>query len=173
MVERLFRELDMATDWIGKGNREDLTPPVRHLRETAQRMGLLRKQKGKLLTTAKGRSLRDNPVALWWHVAARLSGGATRSPDREAGLLYLLALAASTTDRAYDFVAETLAALGWRDSEHRPISAADIGWVTGHVTEVLELLGGLRRVRGRGRRVEPGAVLLARAALRVRQAPRS
>jgi hypothetical protein len=51
-VEAGCTELDLRDAWIGKGNREDLTIPVLHLRESAQRMGLLRKHRGRLLATA-------------------------------------------------------------------------------------------------------------------------
>jgi len=39
-------ELGWAKDWIGKANREDQTLPVLQLRESAQRLGLIRKIKG-------------------------------------------------------------------------------------------------------------------------------
>ena len=70
-VEQIFCGLGFANDWIGKGNREDLTPPVADLRERCQQVGLLRKHKGRLLRTAAARRLRsDEEVAR--HVAGRL-----------------------------------------------------------------------------------------------------
>jgi hypothetical protein len=38
-------ELGLGKEWIGKGNRENQTMPVLHLRESATRMGLLRKHR--------------------------------------------------------------------------------------------------------------------------------
>ena len=67
------------------------TVPVLHLRETATKMGLLRKHRGLLMATSRGRALRDNPAGLWWHLAERMP---LRSADRcetQAGLLLLVA----------------------------------------------------------------------------------
>ena len=69
IVQTVFDELDMGEEWIGKGNREDLTVPVLQLRETAQQLKLLRKYKGGLVPTARGRNLAGDPVGLWWHLA--------------------------------------------------------------------------------------------------------
>lgn len=41
-VEAAVSELGLANEWIGKGNRESQTLPVRDLRESAQKFGLLR-----------------------------------------------------------------------------------------------------------------------------------
>ena len=32
------------------------------------RLGLLRKYRGMLLATLRGRKLRDDPLGLWWHL---------------------------------------------------------------------------------------------------------
>jgi hypothetical protein len=53
-VEAAFSELGFDKVWIGAGNREDLTYPVLELRQSAQRIGLLRKHRGRLLATAGG-----------------------------------------------------------------------------------------------------------------------
>ena len=47
-------ELGLGEEWIGKGNLEVQTGPVLHLRETATKMGLLRKHGGMLLVTSRG-----------------------------------------------------------------------------------------------------------------------
>lgn len=39
VVQEVYDELGMAREWIGKGNREDMTLPVLLLRESAQRAG--------------------------------------------------------------------------------------------------------------------------------------
>jgi hypothetical protein len=71
-VEAAFTELDLADAWIGMGNREQLTIPVLHLRESAQRMGLLRKHRGRLMVTARGKAARSDPLALWFQLAERM-----------------------------------------------------------------------------------------------------
>jgi len=86
-------ELGLGDDWIGKGNRENQTLPVLVLRETAQRMGLLRKHSGTLLLTRSGKALRSDPVGLWWHLAERMPPGSGRAEEEQAGLVLLVLLA--------------------------------------------------------------------------------
>ena len=71
-VEAAMAELGMHEEWIGKGNREDLTLPVLEMREAAQQLGLLRKYRGRLLLTKQAQRLRGDPLALWWHIAGRM-----------------------------------------------------------------------------------------------------
>jgi hypothetical protein len=65
-------DLSLGEEWFGKGNREHQSLPVLHLRESAARMGLLRKHHGTLLLTSHARKLRGDPVALWWHLTKRM-----------------------------------------------------------------------------------------------------
>lgn len=51
VVAAATAELGLAEDWIGKFNRESQTLPVLDLRESAMRLGLLRKYKGTLQAT--------------------------------------------------------------------------------------------------------------------------
>jgi hypothetical protein len=76
-------------DWIGTANRESHTYPVLWFRESVQRLGLIRKYRGKLLLTKAGSSLRDNPDALWRYITDRLPIGKADSMDVPAGLLTL------------------------------------------------------------------------------------
>jgi hypothetical protein len=71
---------------------------VLHLRESAQRMGLLRKHRGRLLATARGKAVCRDPVALWWHLAERMPASSNDRCERHAGVLYLLAVAAEDAD---------------------------------------------------------------------------
>jgi hypothetical protein len=54
-------------NWIGAASREDSTPPVLWLRETATRLGLLRKHQGELRVTKLGAAVADDPVGLLAH----------------------------------------------------------------------------------------------------------
>lgn len=56
VVRELFTALGLP-DWMGKGTREQQTPPVAELRQNAQDLGLLRKHKGRLLRTRKAQQL--------------------------------------------------------------------------------------------------------------------
>ena len=61
-------------------------------------MGLLRKHRGMLLLTAGGRKLRADPVALWWHLAERMPVKSVDRCETQAGLIWLLAVAAQADD---------------------------------------------------------------------------
>lgn len=116
VVVEAMTVLGDRVDWIGKGNREDLTIPVLDLRESAQQLKLVRKSKGRLVLSPAGRRLRADPVALWQYLAQSLPG----SPDQvegDAGTLLLLRMAAGEPDSwngTGDFVAQSLAAMGWQ-----------------------------------------------------------
>jgi hypothetical protein len=97
-VEAAVTELHSATEWIGKRNRESQTLPVLDLRESAQKAGLLRKHRGKVLLTAQGRAMRRDPVALWWLLAQKTPPRATDACQTQAGLMVLVATAAQITD---------------------------------------------------------------------------
>jgi hypothetical protein len=147
-VEAAATELGLLEDWIGKGNRETQTLPVLHLRETATKTGLLRKNRGMLLLTAIGRKLRTDPVSLWWHLAERMP---LRSADRcetQAGLIWLLAVAAQRpsdpgpSDPA-EIVARILAGIGWTLADGTPLSTPDANRAAWDTRNVLRRLGGL------------------------------
>jgi hypothetical protein len=142
LVERAMSELDWESQWPGKHNREDLTVPILELRESAQRFGLVRKHKGRLLTTAAGRKVADDPLALWWYLADRLPH-ARSEPQRHAGVAFLLLVAAG---RARDdaLLADALAICGWVDratgdgvGEIGAFSAARDTWALLHRLGVL------------------------------------
>lgn len=163
VVERLFTELDLATEWVGKGNREDLTPPVAQLRDTAQSLGLVRKYRGRLVRTPAGRRVAGDPAALWDHVVGRLPAG-DKPGDHDAGVLALLCTAAGDRDReAFSRHAPSLLmAAGWMLPDWQRIEARDARWYAAPTYHVLEALrGGLR-----WREPDPAyLVALARAAL--------
>jgi hypothetical protein len=166
-VEAAFTELDLADAWIGMGNREQLTIPVLHLRESAQRMGLLRKHRGRLMVTARGKGARSDPAALWYLLAERMPITSKDLCQKQAGLLFLIAVAAGEHDPD-GFVADMLDAIGWRHRGHTPItrsSAARIAWDTRDVLRRLRLLAPDSWVV-EPERVTPQAVAFARAAVR-------
>ena len=154
-------------DWPGKHNREDLTIPILELRESAQRFGLLRKSRGQLLVTKVGRSLVDDPVGLWRHLAARLPD-ARSEPERDAGTLYLLTVAAGRS-RDDALVAEGMSILGWAEAGSRrplsPVSAFGAARDTWAMLRRLGLLGDRDRWDEPESRPTPQARMLARAAL--------
>ncbi|MFT3834590.1 MAG: plasmid pRiA4b ORF-3 family protein [Micropruina sp.] len=113
IVTTLYRDLEMDDEWIGKGNREDQTIPVLHLRSSATTLGLLRKARGKLTITAAGAKLVDDPDALLRHIASRIPLG--KPHEKDAGLVALLITAAGDDlYRSRSLAARIMDGIGWR-----------------------------------------------------------
>lgn len=163
--------LGWEREWIGKHNREYHTLPVLELRESARRMGLVRKHRGRLLRTALGQRLAADPTTLWWHLASRLPEGRTDA-EKDAGVLLLLAVAAGTPlnwQVKNDLLRRGMAALGWQVAgsgrpleEWEAFEAARDTWT---------MLGRVGALPDATYRVElspppPAGVAFARAALR-------
>jgi hypothetical protein len=159
--------LDLGEEWIGKGNREVQTMPVLHLRESATKMGLLRKHRGMLLATSVGKKLRGDPVRLWWHLAERMPPRSADRCEMQAGLLLLAAIAAGVSGDLNTIVAQLLGAIGWIRSDGTELTgsvAAAAAWDT---RTVLWRLGGFSadaHGSGPGKPTSEGTVF-ARAAL--------
>ena len=169
VVQTIFDELDMGEEWIGKGNREDLTVPVLHLRETAQRLKLLRTYKGRLVPTAKGRTLAGDPVGLWRHLAGALPVGGRDAADAEwqAGVLLLALMASGSTDDAEVAVVGLLTGLGWALGDGQPIDRRTVSGLVAADVRLLRLVGAFERDRRGGwpGTLTPDGIALAQAAL--------
>ncbi len=149
--------------WIGKRNREDLTEPVRRLRASAQRTGLLRVSRGQLLVTKTGRALRDDPHGLFLHLAERLPGRPRDAFARTATPLVLVAVAGGGSHR--EPVAELLTAGGWVTSGGGEVSPYAPAHGASDALEVLDVAGAWRDIDWRNRVVTPVGQALAHAAL--------
>lgn len=117
VVREAMTELGWAKDWIGKANREDQTLPVLQLRESAQRLSLIRKIKGRLVLTSAAKRLLDDPASLWLFLARSVAHRHRHDAERDATLLLLLEVAAGKQTEWADYlkaVAFGLEALGWR-----------------------------------------------------------
>jgi hypothetical protein len=170
-VEAAVAELGMADEWIGKHNREIRTMPVLDLRESAQKMGLLRKHRGKLLLTTRGRRLRTDPVGLWWHIAERTPLPSRDRCETEAGLVLLIGVAAGVTEDVNAIIARALHAIGWMRRDGSPLTGGDAGhaaWETRAMLRRMDALTG--DSYRRDERPTPGGIAFARAALRARPA---
>lgn len=137
VVSLLYRDLEMDEEWIGKGNREDMTAPVHFLRTSATALGLLRKAHGRLTVTTAGAKLVDDPVALLRHIASRVPLG--KPYEKDAGLIGLLITAAG--DELYHsqgLAARIMDGIGWRVDDDE-LDRAVYQW--SHAT--MEVLSGL------------------------------
>ena len=166
-VEAAMTALDLGEEWIGKGNREVQTMPVLHLRESATKMGLLRKHRGMLLATSVGKKLCGDPVGLWWHLAERMPPKSTDRCETQAGLLLLAAIAAGVSGDLNAIVAQLLGAIGWVRSDGTELTgsaAAAAAWDTRTVLWRLGGFGADGHGSGPGKPTSEGTVFV-RAAL--------
>lgn len=138
-----------------------------HLRETATKMGLLRKHRGMLQLTTIGRKLRADPVSLWWHLAERMPPRSADRCETQAGLIWLLAVAARRPGDAAEIVARALAGIGRTLADGTPLSALDADRAAWDTRNVLRRLGGLTDDPARHGAGSPneGGVAFARAAI--------
>lgn len=143
-------ELGWTENWIGKGNREDLTVPVAHLRATAQRMGLVRVQKGRLLLGADARRALGKPRMLLRQIARRIYRGMDDAVEMSS-ILHLLAIALGVPeDQRWRTVSFGLGMLGWEPSGpgSPDFTPLQVDSLTRVVDEVLHVLTWHRRYGG-------------------------
>ncbi|WP_167675661.1 plasmid pRiA4b ORF-3 family protein [Rhodococcus sp. B10] len=113
LVEAIRDELDWGIGWHGTSLREVDHHQVTDLRDAARSLGLVRVLKGTLVRTKAGTHLADDHVGLWQHCVARLPIG-REAQEKDAGTLFLIALASSASARHRDELAtHAMAALGW------------------------------------------------------------
>ena len=157
--------LGWAENWVGKGNREDITVPVALLRETAQRMGLIRVQKGRLLLGAHAKRALGDPTLMLRLVATRAYRG-LKDYERYAAILQFLAIAERVPPpQQWEVVAFGLEMLGWQSTDPSGFSRAQIGAIATRTSDIISVLSWHDRRR---RDSSPGEelVLFAREALR-------
>lgn len=158
-------ELGWLDEWIGKGNREDLTPPIADLRETAQRMGLIRVLKGWLVLSAAAKKALGDPLRQLRLVA----GGLYRSlgdAETDAATLLLLSIADGTPpEQRWQAVAFGLEMCGWQSATRQEFTAADIRHATFQTQQMLDFIGESTR-RSRRQREDADVRLFAAEALR-------
>jgi hypothetical protein len=165
LVEQLAERTGIAGWWIGKANREDLTPPVAAVRDTARALGLVSVRKGRLAPTAAGTRCRRDPQALWQHIVGRLPLG-NKESNREAGWMALAVVGSGVPAQEWRReISDLLFALGWRSGpdQYSPPPADS------PTLEVLDQLAGAARTGWR--RVDGSDLALAataRAAIRRR-----
>jgi hypothetical protein len=172
-VARALDELGWRDELIGPATREVDAYPVLVLREAANRLGLIRRRGGRLVTTPGGRAAAADGRALWTAVAAALVG-----PEHSAlAVAWEVVLAVLepgdpvTEDDVRGLVQAVVTESGWRVAGRRHASESDTGPLFFSVLrelrwlELVEESGSLldRRLQAR-----TAAADLFRAALRYR-----
>jgi hypothetical protein len=163
-VESVAPLIPAMGGWIGKANREDWTTPVRAFRESLVKpLGLLRKYRGRLLLARAGAAARNNPDALFDHLATRLAPGAGRTFGNDADVLVLAHTAVSAgSDLPRRVIAGLLTEIGYRFPDGRPVCEHAVPVYDGAAGVLLNVSD---TPVGHPRRVSPVAAGLARAAL--------
>ncbi len=119
VVSDAMRDLGWASRWIGAFNRENQTLPILLLRENAQRLGLVRKLKGRLVLGAEAKKLLDDPVGLWFLLARSFARRHQHDYEQAAALLLALEVTAGKREGRREYlrpVSFGLSALGWTTS---------------------------------------------------------
>jgi hypothetical protein len=170
VVSDAMRDLDWGWRWIGAFNREELTRPIAILRESAQRLGLIRKLKGKLVLGPAAKKLLDDPVGLWFLLARSLAHRQPHDYEKAAALLLALEITVGKREGKGEYlqpVSFGLSALGWTTSTGWNLPEAAVADVIKLSWEVLFNLGVF--VRGKYRHevigVTPEGRTFARAVL--------
>lgn len=151
-VKAAVDELEVH-DWIGSGTSESHTPPVLWLRESATRLGLLRKYRGQLTVTKLGSALRDDSLGLLAHVASRVPIARHPVECDAAMFMFLITAAGDRLDADQQtwwqaqqaergLIAELLDAAGWRSSSGDEVGTDDIGLLVSDDRQIVDLCAG-------------------------------
>jgi hypothetical protein len=167
LVAAAVAELDLGWEWIGGGNRESQNLPVLYLRESAVGMGLLRKNRGRLLVTSRGAAAVKDPLALWWQVAERMPLRSADPCETQAGLIYLILVAAQVPGDPDATVAHFLGDIGWASTDGSPVTPIMAGQAAFRTTAMLRRMGAVTKGPDWRDALRPTAegTALARAAL--------
>ncbi|UJP09408.1 plasmid pRiA4b ORF-3 family protein [Microbacterium sp. KUDC0406] len=160
--------LGWMQEWstIGKGNREDVTPPISVLRETAERMGLVRVVKGRLVLSAAAKKALGDPVLQLRLVVGGLYRRLSEA-ETDAAVLQLLAIADGTPRaQRWEAVAYGMEMCGWASSTGYAFTEQDIPHATFQADQVLMYIGDEYWKRRSERGVSADVRMFAREALR-------
>lgn len=165
VVLEIASRTGVTDDWIGKANREDLTPPIADLRSTAMEAGLLRKYKGRLVQTKLGSSVRTDPDLLATALSEGTLRGKAKPAESGARILLLLHVAAGMSeDEATAATVDWMTNLGWSGADGRPISHYDVWQLTRPVMTMLSWAEG-NPLHRHGIEYGPAARAIARRAV--------
>ena len=138
VVREGMTTLGWARDWM-RATSEATTPPLRNLRESAMRMGIVRKFKGRLVLGAEAKKSLGDIERLWDLTAARVLRGLDAS-ETDAGLFLLMGIADGTITARNDgwqSIVFGLECLGWSMPDPEGFTQSTIRDLTVPLTWVL------------------------------------
>jgi len=136
-VEAMAAVLPEVGRWLGKRNREDLTPPVAEFRQAMRDFGLIRKLKGRLVLTPAGRYFRDDPDALWQILVEKITPEPGTFGHDFVMLVLIHTLAGSRWDNVT--VCDQLTGMGWgHTTTGQPVQPQDLWPYKGQIDAVLD-----------------------------------
>jgi hypothetical protein len=118
---------------FGVPHREADMPVLEELREGLLRKRLVRRRGSKLLATARGRKLADDPIALLYELALDLGGGDLFTAMVASVVVETLEEGGRPTHDELVTPAHAAAQWGWRDPDGNPPSERGVSWVVSDV----------------------------------------
>jgi len=153
------------TELFGPPHREADLAVLGALHEGLRRLRLMRRCARTLLTTARGRTLAEDPVALLSVFAADLGGGDPFTEEIADAVTIRLAEGHTAEQDDLVHAARVVASRGWRRGDGRPPSRQDISWAVSDVLRRGEAYGIIeRRDPGGERRFRRHEIILSPAA---------
>ena len=141
VVLDLARRTHLLGRWYGPCNREQNTQPLANLRAYTQSVGLLRKNKDRLLLTRSGQSALASPHRLARALADGLLAAKRPLPQRDATVFFLLGVAAGLSQEAsIEFAERWMLELRWMTTtagQDVPLSNSDISHLVKDARQML------------------------------------
>jgi hypothetical protein len=144
VVSAGMHDLGWEDRWLGTFNREVETLPIRDLRASAQRLGLVRKLKGRLMLGSAAKRAAGDPGGLWRVLATALALRHGAEAASDAALLLAVDVASGRLTSRTEFtesVGMGLEVLGWAHRNGDPLESQDVDGLFNDTWRVLFDLG--------------------------------
>jgi hypothetical protein len=134
------------TELFGQPNREDEVTPLHELHGLLRRLRLVRRAGRRVVVTARGHRLQEDPPALLEALAQELlAGGSFRAACAELAVALMLdGVAADYGDALAETIQPAIAAEGWQSDGESP-GVRDVGWAVAEFLRPAEAIGILSR----------------------------
>jgi hypothetical protein len=137
------------TELFGQPNREDEVTPLHELHGLLRRLRLVRRAGRRVVVTARGHRLQEDPPALLEALAQELLAGESfRAACAELAVALMLdGVVADYGDALAETIQPAIAAEGWQSDGESP-GVRDVGWAVAEFLRPAEAIGILSRERG-------------------------